>query len=101
MFLIDTNVLIYSSRVFSINDNHPFWTLLEENLIAEQVGTPLAIYNEVIQKDDPLKEWIARLEITQSIILRDGPYSLNEVILNCYGGDLSSVQLSKIVGDAN
>ena len=103
LFLIDANVLIRAHEDYYPIDRVPqFWPWLEQEARANRVKMPLEIFCEIAVSKGPLGDWICEPEVKKVLVLDEEiePDSLDEVLTEGYGDNLTEVDLEKIGNDA-
>ena len=103
LFLIDANVLIRAHEDYYPIDRVPqFWQWLEQEARSNRVKMPLEIFCEIADSKGPLRDWICEPEVKKVLVLDEEieQDSLDEVLTEGYGDNLTEVDLEKIGSDA-
>lgn len=102
LYLIDANVLIRAHEDYYPLDRVPqFWTWLEHEALVGNIKMPFEIHNEIAVSRGPLREWICRQDIKESLILDEEVNAelVERVLTDGYGDDLTDSDLEKIGRD--
>ena len=102
LYLIDANVLIRAHEDYYPLDRVPqFWTWLEHEALVGNIKMPFEIHNEIAVSRGPLREWICRQDIKDSLILDEEVNAelVERVLTDGYGDDLTDSDLEKIGRD--
>lgn len=95
LYLLDANVLIDAARDYYPLDRVPeFWSWLVRMGMQGQVKVPQEIYDEIMKKNDDLKNWLQ--ENKDALLLDEIPVMVDSVIERGYVADLTDVEIEKI-----
>ena len=100
--MIDANVLIRAHEDYYPLERVPqYWTWLENETLVGNIKMPFEIYDEVAVSSGPLREWICRQDIKESLILDEEVNAelLEQVLTDGYGDNLTDSDLEKIGRD--
>ena len=103
VFLIDANVLIRAHEDYYPIERVPqLWQWLEQEARANRVKMPLEIFSEIADSKGPPRDWICEPEVKKAPVLDEevDQDSLDEVLTEGYGDNLTGADLEKIGSDA-
>ncbi|MFQ5973807.1 MAG: DUF4411 family protein [Alphaproteobacteria bacterium] len=99
IYFLDADFLIRAKNEhFQIDRVPEFWDWLVQNGRAGKIKIPLPIYEEIVRREDPLKDWLSS---NKEILRIEDPNALVLVpeILALYGDDLTEDELETIGSD--
>ena len=102
LYLIDANVLIRAHEDYYPLERVPqFWQWLEQEAQAARIKMPFEIHHEIAISVGPLRDWICRKEIKETLILDEEADAaiIDRVLKEGYGENLSDSDLEKIGSD--
>ena len=103
LYLVDANVLIRAHEDYYPLDRVPqFWQWLEQEAAGGRIKMPFEIHNEIAVSTGALSSWICLPQIKETLILDEevDSDSLDRVLTEGYGRDLTDSDLEKIGNDA-
>jgi hypothetical protein len=100
LYLLDANVLIRAHEdYYPVDRIAPFWVWLQSMTDADIIKMPRVVFNEVKPSPGPLADWLKRPNVKQSIILKERPKGVSQVIAQGYAPDLNDVEILKVGRD--
>ena len=80
LYLVDAYVLIRAHEdYYPLDRVRPFWDWLIAEAAAGHTKMPFEIYDEIASASGPLKDWIAKSEVKDTLVLDDETHFLGEV----------------------
>ena len=92
LYLLDANVLIRAHEdYYPLDRVRPFWDWLIAEAAAGHTKMPFEIYDEIASASGPLKDWIAKSEVKDTLVLDDEVDRdiFNQVLDTAYAPDLT------------
>lgn len=102
LFLLDANVLIDADRDYYPLARVPeFWDWLQFQGEQGRVRIPIEIYEEIVDGDGELVEWLKRPEARSALVLSEesDPARVSEVVAVGYAPDLTDDELVRVGRD--
>jgi hypothetical protein len=100
LYLLDANVLIRAHEDYYPVDRIPqFWVWLQSMADADVIKIPRVIFDEVKPAAGPLTDWLKRPDVKQSMILKERPKGVDQVMAQGYAPDLNEVEILKVGKD--
>lgn len=102
LFLLDANVLIDADRDYYPLARVPeFWSWLQYQGEIGNVKVPLEIYEEIVDGDGPLVDWLLQPEVRLALVLTEESEAtlVSSVVATGYAPNLTDDELQKVGRD--
>lgn len=102
LYLIDANVLIDAHRDYYPLDRVPeFWDWLLYHAETGAIKLPIEIYEEIVDGEGPLVDWLETIEVRTAIVLQADvdPAIVSAAVATGYAGDLTDDEVLKVGRD--
>jgi hypothetical protein len=102
LYLLDANVLIRAHEDYYPVDRIPaFWVWLLDQARSNVIKMPRIIFDEVAPPPGPFRDWLARREVREALILNEdvAVEIVRRVIDKGYAPDLTDVEVAQLGKD--
>ena len=98
--MLDANVLIDAERDYYPMDRVPeFWEWLLHQAMLDQVGVPVEVFDEIVQGQGSLVQWLKRNKEVLVLLSEIAPDAVRDVVDRGYATDLDEAELEQLGAD--